>query len=190
MFIVADTSVLLSFVCSNQHDFLVKIAKSAQTSISVPRAIEREMDRKLTTPRFKGGRKRWETLKSSPYFCVIDDSLENLTPYLSMYTGPGFDLANPRQKDLGEAIAIAHCLAQRDQDVRSLLIIDDEQGRKNARRQNIACMTSVGVLLQAVRAGLIQNRGEAKKAWIKLSKYDVHTPFEQTQLNEKKYYKQ
>lgn len=44
-FIVSDTSILLSFVCANKHDLLIKFA--GPNRIYLPLVVVDEMERKL-----------------------------------------------------------------------------------------------------------------------------------------------
>ena len=71
-FIVSDTSLLLSFVCANKQDLLIKF--SGSDPIYIPQAVADEMERKLCEPRFVHGRNRWIRLVRSKHFQVLDDN--------------------------------------------------------------------------------------------------------------------
>ncbi|WP_216452446.1 hypothetical protein [Arcanobacterium phocae] len=192
VFIIVDTSVLLSFICSNNENFLLAFVQGAP--LYVPETIDNEMARKLKEPRFKHGRKTWETLKDSQYITVLKDDYSTLLPIIRGWAGPRFGLQHGLAKNLGEYVGIAHCIARQDDNRKNnctekvAIILDDGEGAELARKRQIASFQSEQVLLRAVQLGHLTTRDAVRKVWDQLRKYDEHIPFEDTKLADRKLY--
>lgn len=188
--LVADTSVLLNFVCSKNHQYLLDFA--GNKTISIPGAVKNEVERKLAKQRFACGKGHWDWFLGQPNVEVLDDDYKKLYPYVRLYSGPGYKTQGGKAKHLGEYIAIAHCLHAKDQDkgVVTALIMDDGDACELARKQKAGYVFNTEhVLLQCVKLGSIGSRGQAKKIWKNLQKFDVLVNFEHTKLNGKSLYK-
>ncbi|WP_216387076.1 PIN domain-containing protein [Arcanobacterium phocae] len=192
VFIIVDTSVLLSFICSNNENFLLAFVQGAP--LYVPETIDNEMARKLKERRFKHGRKTWETLKDSQYITVLKDDYSTLLPIIRGYAGPKFGVQDGLAKNLGEYVGLAHCISrQRINEEKKIeekvaILLDDGDGVELARKRKIMSFSSEQVLLRAVQLRLLPSRGEAKKVWDQLRKYDEHVPFEDTKLSDRTLY--
>ncbi|WP_455952214.1 hypothetical protein [Arcanobacterium haemolyticum] len=192
VFIIVDTSVLLSFICSNNEKFLLIFTQ--ESPLYVPETIDNEMARKLEESRFKHGRKTWETLKSSQRVEVLEDNLVTLLPIIRGWAGPRFGLQHGLAKNLGEYVGIAHCIIRQDNNRKNkstekvAIILDDGDGAELARKRQIMSFSSEQVLLRAVQLGRLPSRGAAKKVWEQLRKYDEHIPFEDTKLSDRTLY--
>lgn len=95
-------------------------------------------------------------------------------------------------KPLGEYIAIAHCLAllKEEPSVLTAFIIDDEEARQLVnKRQAARVFSTESVLLRCVKLGILTDRGQSRKVWEKLSRFDVLAPFESTRLNDRAIYR-
>lgn len=98
-FIVSDTSILLSFVCANKQDILIKF--SGSDPIHLPQVVVNEMERKLRDPRFKSGRSRWTRLINSRYFVVLEET-DGLLARVRGFAGYNYTYQNGLAKNLGE----------------------------------------------------------------------------------------
>lgn len=98
-FIIADTSVLLSFICSRNHDYLFHFLGGY--SLKVPQAIAEEMERKLKEPRFRHAKILWHDLCNSDSAPIelIEDNDSVLLKYIR-----GFTVLQPGSKKIGENI--------------------------------------------------------------------------------------
>ncbi|WP_216404863.1 hypothetical protein [Arcanobacterium phocae] len=160
----------------------------------MPETIDNEMGRKLKEPRFRHGRKKWETLKDSQYFTVLKDDYSTLLPIIRGYAGPKFGVQDGLAKNLGEYVGLAHCISrQRINEEKKIeekvaILLDDGDGVELARKRKIMSFSSEQVLLRAVQLRLLPSRGEAKKVWDQLRKYDEHVPFKDTKLSDRTLY--
>lgn len=189
-FIVADTSVLLNFICANQQDLLLKFVDDEQ--LHVPAAVRDEVERKLRVPQFQCGAQTWASLIAYGHVHVLDDDMDRLFKYIRLFAGPRFSIQGGMAKNLGEYVAIAHCLAllEEDHSVRTAIIIDDEDAKELIRKRQAATVFNTeAVLLRCVKLGILTNRGQSRKVWEKLSRFDVLAPFETTQLSDRSAYR-
>lgn len=189
-FIVADTSVLLNFVCAGEQDLLLKFVGDEQ--LYVPKAVKDEMERKLKNPRFQSGVTTWTSLVAHGHVKVLEDDYGRLWEHIRLFSGPGYTIQGGMAKNLGEYTAIAHCLALLEDDptVKTAIIIDDEEAKQLInKRQAATVFTTEAVLLRCVQLHTLTNRGESRRVWEKLSKFDNLLPFEQTKLNDRTYYR-
>ncbi|MBS5998467.1 MAG: hypothetical protein E6898_10060 [Corynebacterium sp.] len=189
-FIFADTSVLLNFICAGEQDLLLKFVGDEQ--LHVPQAVKYEVERKLKIPRFQRGLKTWNSLVTHGHVKVLADDYDRLWKHIYLFSGRGYTIQGGMAKNLGEYTAIAHCLALREDDpsVMTAIIIDDEEAKQLInKRQAATVFTTEAVLLRCVQLHLLTNRGESRRMWEKLSKFDNLLPFEQTKLNDRTYYR-
>ena len=189
-FIVADTSVLLNFICAGEQDLLLKFVDDEQ--LHVPAVIRDEVERKLKAPRFQCGAQTWASLITHGHVHVLDDDMDRLFKYIRLFAGPRFSIQGGMAKNLGEYVAIAHCLALLDEDpsVRTAIIIDDEDAKTLIRkRQAATAFSTEAVLFRCVELGILTDRGQSRKVWEKLSRFDVFAPFETTRLNDRSAYR-
>lgn len=188
-FIFADTSVLLNFICAGEHDLLLKFVGDEQ--LHVPEAVRNEVERKLKTPRFQCGVRTWTSLVAHGHVKVLEDDYERLWKHIRLFSGPGYTIRGGMAKNLGEYTAIAHCLAllEDDPSVKTAIIIDDGDAKKLINKRQAATVFSTeAVLLRCVELRILTNRGESRRVWEKLSKFDSLLPFEETKLNERIHY--
>lgn len=185
-FIVSDTSILLSFVCANKQDLLIKF--SGSEPIYLPQAVANEMERKLDEPRFRCGRNRWTRLLRSKHFVVLEDN-DELLPIVRGFAGYDFQYARGMAKNLGEYMCLAHCLQEQESGRKVAMLADDGGARELARKRDVAHFGSDQVLLRAIKLGLITERNSARKTWDQLRKFDTHVPFENTPLNDPAIYR-
>lgn len=179
VFIVSDTSILLSFVCANKHDLLIKFA--GPNPIYLPQVVVNEMERKLSQPRFRSARVRWMRLLGSKHFTVLEETAD-LLPTIRGFAGYAFTYQGGKAKNLGEFMCLAHCIHEQEQGSKVAMLVDDGDAREIARKRGIHHFSSEQVLLRAVQQGHIMNRGDAKKIWEQLGRFDTHVPFEDTAL--------
>ncbi|PCC83284.1 hypothetical protein COM45_04280 [Corynebacterium accolens] len=189
-FIFADTSVLLNFICAGEHDLLLKFVGDEQ--LHVPEAVRNEVERKLKTPRFQCGVRTWTSLVAHGHVKVLEDDYERLWKRIRLFSGPGYTIQGGMAKNLGEYTAIAHCLAllEDDPSVKTAIIIDDGDAKKLINKRQAATVFSTeAVLLRCVELRILTNRGESRRVWEKLSKFDSLLPFEETKLNDRNSYR-
>jgi len=179
-FIVSDTSLLLSFVCANEHDLLIKF--SGADPIYIPEAVANEMERKLNEPRFSCGRSRWMRLKSSQHIEIFEDN-DGLLSIVRGFAGFNYTYQGGLAKNLGEFMCIAHCIQEQEKGARVALLADDGDARRIAQKRSIPHFGSEQVLLRAIQLGLLTTMSEARKTWSKLSEFDIHVPFDSTALS-------
>jgi len=113
-FIVADTSVLLNFICANQQDLLLKFVDDEQ--LHVPPTVRDEVERKLRVPQFQCGAQTWASLIAYGHVHVLNDDMDRFFKFIRLFAGPRFSIQGGMAKNLGEYVAIAHCLALLDED--------------------------------------------------------------------------
>ncbi|WHU60691.1 hypothetical protein [Trueperella pyogenes] len=187
--ILSDTSILLSFICSNNEHILIGLAKRAETSIRIPNAVANEMRRKLGQQRFSVGKTKWHTLLQTRRIEIISDDDPELMPIIEGWIGPGFDTRGGLAKNLGEYMAIAHAKKFLKDQYRVVLFVDDGDAQILAKRHGVVPMSSEDVLELAVKYGLIATKADVRKTWKQLSEFDVHVPFESTRLAQKALYR-
>ncbi|KKO81468.1 hypothetical protein WU87_00975 [Corynebacterium minutissimum] len=188
--IFADTSVLLNFICAGEQDLLLKFVEDEQ--LHVPAAVRDEVERKLKAPRFQCGSRTWSSLIAHGHVHVLDDDMDRLFKHIRLFAGPRYSIQGGMAKNLGEYTAIAHCLAllEEDPSVRTAIIIDDEEAQELVRKRQAATVfTTEAVLLRCVQLEILTDRGQSRKVWDKLSKFDVLAPFETTRLNDRTVYR-
>lgn len=188
-FIFADTSVLLNFICAGEQDLLLKFVGDEQ--LLVPAAVRDEVHRKLKETRFQSGSRTWASLITHGHVHVLDDDKDRLFKHIRLFAGPRFSIQGGMAKNLGEYVAIAHCLAllEEDPSVSTAIIIDDEDAKELIhKRQAATVFNTEAVLLRCVKLGILTDRGQSRKVWEKLSKFDVLAPFETTRLNDRTVY--
>lgn len=189
-FIIADTSVLLNFICAGEQDLLLKFVGDEQ--LHVPEAVKDEVERKLKTPKFQSGFTTWISLVTHGHVKVLKDNYGRLWKYIHLFSGRGYTIQGGMAKNLGEYTAIAHCLAilEDDPSVKTAIIIDDEEARRLInKRQAAKVFTTEAVLLRCVQLHILPDRGESRRVWNKLSRFDNLLPFEETKLNDRSYYR-
>lgn len=108
-FIVADTSVLLSFICANEKDLLLKFL--GEYKLHAPAAVSHEVRRKLDETRVQCGARTWASLITHGHVHVLDDDIDRLFTHIQLFAGPRSSIQGGMAKNLGEYVAIAHCLA-------------------------------------------------------------------------------
>lgn len=188
-FIFADTSVLLNFICAGEQDLLLKFVGDEQ--LHVPQAVKDEVERKLEIPRFQSGSKTWISLVTHGHIKVLADDYDRLWKHIHLFSGPGYTIQGGIAKNLGEYTAIAHCLALLEDHPNAMtaIIIDDEEAKQLIRKRQAATVfTTEAVLLRCVHLHALTNRGESRRVWEKLSKFDSLLPFEETVLNDRTHY--
>lgn len=99
-FIVADTSVLLNFICANQQDLLLKFVDDEQ--LHVPAAVRDEVERKLRVPQFQCGAQTWASLITHGHVHVLDDDMDRLFKHIRLFAGPRFSIQGGMAKNLGK----------------------------------------------------------------------------------------
>lgn len=189
-FIFADTSVLLNFICAGEQDLLLKFVGNEQ--LHVPEAVKNEVERKLENPKFQSGFTTCISLVTQGHVKVLKDDYALLWKHIHLFSGPGYTIQGGMAKNLGEYTAIAHCLVllEEDPSVRTAIIIDDEEAKRLInKRQAATVFTTEAVLLRCVQLHILTNRGESRRVWEKLSKFDNLLPFEKTKLNDRSYYR-
>lgn len=189
-FIFADTSVLLNFICAGEQDLLLKFVGNEQ--LHVPEAVKDEVERKLKSPKFQSGFTTWISLVTHGHVKVLKDDYGRLWKHIRLFSGPGYTTQGGMAKNLGEYTAIAHCLVllEEDPSVRTAIIIDDEEAKRLInKRQAATVFTTEAVLLRCVQLHILPDRGESRRVWEKLSKFDNLLPFEETKLNDHSYYR-
>ena len=189
-FIVADTSVLLNFICAGEQDLLLKFVEDEK--LHVPAAVRDEVKRKLKVPQFQTGSKTWTSLITHGHIKVLEDDMDRLFKHIRLFAGPRFSIQGGMAKNLGEYVAIAHCLAllEEDHSVRTAIIIDDEDAKELIRKRQAATVFNTeAVLLRCVKLGILTDRGQSRTVWEKLSRFDVLVPFESTRLNDRSVYR-
>ena len=189
-FIIADTSVLLDFICAGEQDLLLKFVGNEQ--LQVPEAVKDEVERKLKTPKFQSGSTTWTSLVTHGHVKVLKDNYALLWKHIHLFSGPGYTIQGGKAKNLGEYTAIAHCLATLEEDpsVKTAIIIDDEEAKRLInKRQAATVFTIEAVLLRCVQLHILTDRGESQRVWDKLSKFDNLLPFEETELNDRATYR-
>ena len=187
-FIFADISVLLNFICSGEQDLLLRFA--GNDKLHVPAAVNDEMHRKLKDTRLQCGSRTWSLLIAHGHEHVLNDDMDRLFKHIRLFAGPRFSIQGGMAKNLGEYTAIAHCLAllEEDPSVRTAIIDDEEAQELVRKRQAATVFTTEAVLLRCVQLGVLTDRGQSRKVWDKLSKFDVLAPFEATRLNDRTIY--
>ena len=159
--------------------------------LHVPQAVKDEVERKLEIPRFQSGSKTWISLVTHGHVKVLADDYDRLWKHIHLFSGPGYTIQGGMAKNLGEYTAIAHCLALLEDDptVKAAIIIDDEEAKQLIRKRQAATVfTTEAVLLRCVQLHALTNRGESRRVWEKLSKFDNLLPFEETMLNDRTHY--
>lgn len=109
--LVADTSVLLNFVCSKNHRYLLDFA--GKMTISIPGAVRNEVERKLATPRFECGKSPWEWFLKQQNVEVLDDDIKKLLPYVRRYSGTGYTFQGGKPSTWGSTLLSLIVLVQR-----------------------------------------------------------------------------
>ncbi|MFC5369401.1 hypothetical protein [Arcanobacterium bovis] len=188
-FIIADTSVLLCFICSNNETLLINF--DPQRVIYVPQAVADEMERKLTDRQFSCGSLTWNTLISSNRIHILEEP-PTLLKIVRGWAGVRFSKEGGLAKNLGEYMAIAHCIEQSQQNPHHniALIIDDGGGQELARKRQVKTFDSAYVIARAVQLKQINTRSEAKNVWEQLNKFGILDPFDRTILNDPRLYRQ
>ncbi len=87
-FIVADTSVLLSFICANEKDLLLKFVDDER--LHVPAEVRDEVERKLKVPQFQCGAQTWASLIAYGHVHVLDDDMDRLFNHIQLFADPRF----------------------------------------------------------------------------------------------------
>ncbi|MCZ9290341.1 hypothetical protein [Corynebacterium evansiae] len=186
LFVVSDTSVILSFVCSKNQDLLISFTNGAP--LYVPEAVASEMRRKLTEDRFEAGRTTWFSLIGSKYIKVLEDTID-VFHVVRRFAGVGFRSEAGLAKDLGEFMCLAHCLVEQDKGKKVAMIVDDGQGQEMARKRQVRSFSSEDVLLRALQMKKLRTKSEVQKIWEQLSEFDTHVHFSNTKLSNPKIYR-
>lgn len=186
LFVVSDTSVILSFVCSKNQDLLINFTNGAP--LYIPEAVASEMMRKLAEDRFEVGRTTWLSLIGSKYIEVLEDTID-VFHVVRRFAGVGFRNKTGLAKDLGEFICLAHCLVEQDKGKKVAMIVDDGQGQEMARKRQVRSFSSEDVLLRALQMKKLRTKSEVRKIWEQLSEFDTHVHFSNTKLSNPKIYR-
>ena len=82
----------------------------------MPAAVRDEVHRKLKETRFQSGSRTWASLITHGHVHVLDDDKDRLFKHIRLFAGPRFSIQGGMAKNLGEYVAIAHCLALLEED--------------------------------------------------------------------------
>lgn len=186
LFVVSDTSVILSFVCSKNQDLLISFTNGAP--LYIPEAVASEMRRKLAEDRFRVGQTTWFSLIGSKYIEVLEDTVD-VFHVVRRFAGVGFRNEAGLAKDLGEFMCLAHCLVEQDKGKKVAMIVDDGQGQEMARKRQVRSFSSEDVLLRALQMKKLRTKSEVRKIWEQLSEFDTHVHFSNTKLSNPKIYR-
>ena len=103
LFVISDTSVILSFVCSKNQDLLISFTDGAP--LYIPEAVASEMRRKLAENRFRGGQATWFSLIGSKYIEVLEDTID-VFHVVRRFAGVGFRNEGGLAKDSANSCAL------------------------------------------------------------------------------------
>ena len=142
--------MLLNFICAGEQDPLLKFVGDEQ--LHVPAAVRDEVERKLKVPRFQSGSKTWASLITHGHIKVLEDDMDRLFKHIRLFAGPRFSIQGGMAKNLGEYVAIAHCLAllEEDPSVSTAIIIDDEGAKELIRKRQAATVFNTEAVFSAV----------------------------------------
>lgn len=186
LFVVSDTSVILSFVCSKNQHLLISFTNGAP--LYIPEAVASEMRRKLAEDRFKVGQTTWFSLIGSKYIEVLEDTVD-VFHVVRRFAGVDFRSEAGLAKDLGEFMCLAHCLVEQDKGKKVAMIVDDGQGQEMARKRQVRSFSSEDVLLRALQMKKLRTKSEVRKIWEQLSEFDTHVHFSNAKLSNPKIYR-
>lgn len=191
---ILDAGPCLNFFATNTQNILVRVVGKG---FMVPETVRAEVQRRSQDHRdrrFERAWNVWMKLEANDWLEVLSDAV---TPDLvaaadAVLAGDFLEDRLRRPKDLGEAMVVIHAVAFAMQGDDVTVVIDDGDGRRLAATQGrrmerlsaiqvaksaspygrVTLMSTVGIIASAVRAGVISDKGQMKRAYEQLRACD------------------
>ncbi|MBG0738890.1 hypothetical protein IV500_05570 [Paeniglutamicibacter antarcticus] len=176
---ILDAGPCITFCAAAKQSLLVEVLQRGSNQIRVPDVVNDEVSN-------RGSNRRdfppitvlnWAWLVEHDRIEVVDSSVssedaEALSVAVKKLTGTPLAERLTESQDLGEILVIAHAMVRKDRGEVVFVVIDEWRGQQLASKFGIKVIDTAWILSSAVVRGLIADRGEMKKTYDALRKYD------------------
>ncbi|MHA3683745.1 hypothetical protein ACXR2T_02300 [Leucobacter sp. HY1910] len=184
---IIDAGPALNFIAAGYQQLLLDVISAKSAFMCAPQSVADEVQRKSHQPhgshagtaRFHS--RHWhvfEALVSNGLVkLLIDDvrdkALVAATVSVSKQTVMQRALTS---KDLGETMVVAHALKMARIGKAVIVLVDDGGGQRLARQHGLKVTSTLGILRDAARLGMVETRGDMKLIYARIAQYDDGLP--------------
>ncbi len=170
--VILDAGPALTFCAANKQQILYGTL-SRVGDLLAPERVDIEVLDKARSRRFTAARKNWLGLVEHGHVALLsDEQSDALDAAVVAISQTPFAERVRQTRDLGELMVMAHALVLRDQGLDVVVLIDEWRGQQLASRQSLRVMDTQSVLRSAARNGFVADRGQMRKVYAELRKYD------------------
>ncbi|MHA7295217.1 PIN domain-containing protein [Arthrobacter sp. HLT1-21] len=176
---ILDAGPCITFCAASKQRLLIDVLQSASSKLYVPDVVDDEVAKRgsnrrdfpLTTV------KNWQLLTEHDHVGILDsrldaDNAKALSIAVKKLTGMPLAQRLTESSDLGEIMVIAHAMVRKERGESVLVVIDEHRGQRLASKFGIKVIDTALILSKAIVLGLITDRGDMRKTYDALRKYD------------------
>lgn len=171
--LVADASPVVGFVAASEHRLLWQVVSNVYGQLLVPHHVDGEITRTAAkTSRKAATNYAWMKQQGQvavlPEVTVADPVAATAATLLGIGTRRSF---GEREKDVGEALTIAHAKHLRAQGRPADVLVDDSRGQRFADALHVPSRSTVWVFAHAIDSGLIATAHRLRDAYEAVAKH-------------------
>ncbi|XAS73656.1 hypothetical protein VUN82_07425 [Micrococcaceae bacterium Sec5.1] len=177
---ILDAGPCITFCAASKQALLVAVLQRGSNQLHVPDVVDDEVGNRGSNRRdFPPGTvSNWRLLTEHEHVGILDSSVSSddagaLSDAVKKLSGTPLAERLTNTKDLGEILVIAHAMVRKDRGEEVYVVIDEHRGQKLATQFGIKVIDTAWILGSAVARGLIADRGEMRKTYDNLRKYDA-----------------
>lgn len=176
---ILDAGPCINFCAAAKQALLIEVLQRGSNQLHVPDVVDDEVGKRGSNRRdFPASTvKNWRLLTEHDHIGILDSSVaaddaDVLSEAVKKLTGTPLAQRLTESKDLGEVMVIAHAMVRKDRGEEVYVVIDERWGQKLASKFGMTVIDTAWILSSAVQRGLIADRGEMRKTYDALRKYD------------------
>lgn len=185
--VIIDAGPALNFIAAGYQQLLMDVVAAKSAFMCAPQSVAEEVQRKTQQQSRGSGSgarfiaRHWHVfealVKNGTVELLADDvndeALAAATITVSKQTVAQRALTS---KDLGETMVVAHALKIARSGKPVIVLVDDGGGQRLARQHDLKVTSTLGVLRDAARLGIVETRGDMKQIYAKIAQYDDGLP--------------
>lgn len=177
---ILDAGPCITFCAAAKQDLLIDVLQRGSNQLHVPDVVNDEVSNRGSNRRDFPATTvpNWKWLVDHDCIGIFDSTVssedaEALSVAVKKLTGTPLAERLTQSRDLGEIMVIAHAMVRKDRGEVVFVVIDEYRGQQLASKFGIEVIDTEWILSSAVKRGLIADRGEMKKIYSTLRKYDA-----------------
>lgn len=171
--LVADASPVVGFVAAGEHPLLWQVVSTVYGQLLVPHHVDGEISR-IAAQKSRKAATNYAWMKQQgqvtllPEVTVVDPVAATAATLLGVGTRRQF---GEREKDVGEALTVAHAKHLRRQGQPADVLVDDGRGQRFAHALQVPSRNTVWVFRYAIDTGQITSVERLREAYDAVSKH-------------------